>query len=107
MSVLTKTVTTETKEPLQSVKDLLELLTNISYKLNDASSYLCEIDNHCEYVVDEVKKLEGECEADEVEQLLYANVRLHTDAIHIDNEIGQVDEVMNRLYKEVGDNDGK
>ena len=107
MSVLTKTVKTEKKEPLQSVKDLLELLTNISYKLNDASSYLCEIDDHCEYVVDEVTELEGKEKADEVSELLYANVRLHTDAICIDNEIGEVDNIMDRLYKKMEVGDGK
>jgi len=105
MSVLTKTVKTEKKEPLQSVKDLLELLNNISTSMNDASSLLGDIDDHCEYVVDEITKLEGEFTANLVGELLYAKVRLHTDAICIDNEIGEVDDIMDRLYKEmeVGD----
>jgi len=105
MSVLTKTVTTETEEPLHSVAELLELLTNISNSMNDASSLLGDIDGYVEDVVDEVKDIDGENKAYEVEQLLYRLV--DADSINIDNEIGEVDGVIEKLRKEMEVGDGK
>tara|TARA_R100001509_G_scaffold163317_2_gene137426 strand:- start:2685 stop:3005 length:321 start_codon:yes stop_codon:yes gene_type:complete len=105
MSVLTKTVKTETKEPLPSVAELLELLENISSHMNEASSLLGDVEGYVEDVVEEVKGIDGENKSYEVEQLLYENVILQADSISIDNEIGEVNDIVNSLHNdmEVGD----
>ncbi len=100
MSVLTKTVTTETEEPLSSVEELRELLLNISSHMNEASSLLGDVEGYVESVVDEVKDVEGESKAYEVEQLLYSIV--DADSINIDDEIGEVDNIVDRLNDEIG-----